>query len=95
MNERAKSSVSPLARKLKLIRVGLGLSQNEILNQMGFGHMLFRSNISQYERGLRVPSPKLLLAYSRLAKVDLAVLIDDELELEDRFVDTKHPAGKK
>ena len=70
-----------LARKLKKIRLELKLSQSEILDQLGFSDHLFRSNISQYERGDRVPSPKVLLEYARLANVDLAVLIDDDLDL--------------
>ena len=70
-----------LARKLRTIRLGLGLSQSQILQRLGFSSHLFRSNISQYERGVRVPSPPVLLEYSRLANVDLAVLIDDDLDL--------------
>jgi transcriptional regulator with XRE-family HTH domain len=70
-----------LAKKLKKIRQDLGLSQNQILDRLGFADTLFRSNISQYERGHRVPSPPVLLAYARLVNVDLAILIDDDLDL--------------
>lgn len=70
-----------LAKKLRTIRLELGLSQSQILDRLGFSEHLFRSNISQYERGDRVPSPTVLLEYARLAKVDLAVLIDDDLDL--------------
>jgi transcriptional regulator with XRE-family HTH domain len=76
---------SRLAGKLKRIREELGLSQNELLDQLGFSEQLFRSNISQYERGHRIPSPLVLLEYARLAKIDLAVLIDDELDLPERL----------
>jgi transcriptional regulator with XRE-family HTH domain len=72
-----------LAKKLKRIRQDLELSQNQILERLGFADSLFRSNISQYERGHRVPSPPVLLAYARLANVDLEVLIDDKLNLQD------------
>ena len=75
-----------LPQKLKAIRVALKLSQNEILERLGFGDYLFRSNISQYERGLRVPAPAVLLAYARLANVDLAMLIDDDLDPPDVIV---------
>jgi len=61
--------------------MSLGLSQNEILERLGFGDHLFRSNISQYERGVRVPAPAVLLACARLANLDVAILIDDELDL--------------
>ena len=74
-----------LAEKLRTIRLGLELSQNEILERLGFSEHLFRSNISQYERGDRVPSPLVLLEYARLANVDLAVLIDDDLDLPQRL----------
>jgi transcriptional regulator with XRE-family HTH domain len=74
-----------LAQKLKRIRLELGLSQTEILERLGFGEHLFRSNISQYERGDRVPSPTVLLGYARLASVDLAILIDDELDLPNKL----------
>lgn len=74
-----------LPTKLKAIRVGLKLSQSELLDRIGFADYLFRSNISQYERGLRVPAPAVLLAYARLADLDLAVLIDDKLNLGAEF----------
>ncbi|HXM49582.1 MAG TPA: helix-turn-helix transcriptional regulator [Pyrinomonadaceae bacterium] len=74
-----------LAEKLKQIREKLGLSQNELLDRLGFSDHLFRSNISQYERGHRVPSPLVLLEYARIVNVDLAVLIDDQLDLPERL----------
>ena len=74
-----------LAKKLRTIRQGLGLSQSQILERLGFSEHLFRSNVSQYERGDRVPSPLVLLEYARLANVDLAVLIDDDLDLPDNI----------
>ena len=83
MKKRSPTKSARLAKKLKRIRLGLGLSQSEILERLGFSDKLFRSNISQYERGHRVPSPPVLLAYARLANVDLEVLIDDKLNLQD------------
>jgi transcriptional regulator with XRE-family HTH domain len=74
-----------LARKLRQIRLGLGLSQSGILERLGFSEHLFRSNISQYERGHRVPAPPVLLEYARLANVDLALLIDDNLDLPEKL----------
>jgi transcriptional regulator with XRE-family HTH domain len=80
-------SISPerLAEKLKRIRERLNLSQNEMLDQLGFKKRLFRSNISQYELGTREPSLLVLLAYARLAKISVDVLIDDELDLPTTF----------
>jgi transcriptional regulator with XRE-family HTH domain len=69
-----------LAEKLKQIREKLNLSQNEMLDQLGFKERLFRSNISQYELGTREPSLLVLLAYARLAKISVESLIDDELD---------------
>jgi len=85
MKRTVRTKPARLAQKLKQVRQQLGLSQNELLDRLGFGQHLFRSNISQYERGDRVPSPVVLLHYARLAKVDLAVLIDDGLELPDQL----------
>ena len=70
-----------LAEKLRLIRENLSLSQSEILEKLGFGEQLFRSNISQYELGRREPSLLVILSYARIAKVSTDVLIDDELDL--------------
>jgi transcriptional regulator with XRE-family HTH domain len=85
MKRATSTKPARLAGKLKQIRQRLGLSQNELLDRLGFTEHLFRSNISQYERGDRIPSPVVLLEYARLAKIDLAVLIDDELELPERL----------
>src|SRR5207248_10221432 len=76
---------SRLAKKHLRIRKELKLSQRQILERLGFSSHLFRSNISQYERGDRVPSPPVLLEYARLANVDLAVLIDDDLDLPEKL----------
>lgn len=81
MKKASPTKSGRLAKKLKKIRQDLELSQNQILERLGFADTLFRSNISQYERGHRIPSPPVLLAYARLANVNLAVLIDDELDL--------------
>lgn len=85
MTNRSTTKSTRLSQKLKRIRISLRLSQSEILDRLGFSESLFRSNISQYERGARVPAPKVLLQYSRLAKVALAVLIDDDMDLPARF----------
>jgi len=95
MKRTVRTKPARLAQKLKQVRQQLGLSQNELLDRLGFGQHLFRSNISQYERGDRVPSPVVLLHYARLAKVDLAVLIDDGLELPDQLPSAPTKKGKR
>ncbi len=84
-----------LAKKLLRIRKGLNLSQSQILERLGFSNHLFRSNISQYERGHRVPAPPVLLEYARLANVGLAVLIDDDLDLPPEVPSKKKHQGIK
>ena len=94
MKKSSPTKSDRLARKLRQIRLGLGLSQSEILERLGFSEHLFRSNISQYERGDRVPAPPVLLEYARLANVDLAVLIDDALHLPEKLSSTAKKKGK-
>jgi transcriptional regulator with XRE-family HTH domain len=77
------NNLSPkrLAEKLKRIRIQKNLSQNEILQKLGFDGILFQGNISQYELGRREPPLPVLLAYARLAVIEVEVLIDDSLNL--------------
>ena len=91
MKKFSRTKSGRLAKKLRKIRLDSELSQSQILERLGFADQLFRSNISQYERGHRVPSPPVLLAYARLANVDLEVLIDDGLDLPAKLVQ----AGRK
>jgi transcriptional regulator with XRE-family HTH domain len=61
--------------------MALGFSQSELLARLGFDKDLFRSNISQYERGQRHPPLPVLLMYARVAGICVDVLIDDALNL--------------
>ena len=81
----SRTKSSRLAEKLLRIRLELTLSQSGILSHLGFSDELFGSNISQYERGARVPSLPVLLAYARAANVYVDALIDDELDLPERL----------
>jgi transcriptional regulator with XRE-family HTH domain len=81
MKRASPTKPARLAEKLKRIREELGVSQNQLLDRLGYSEHLFRSNISQYERGLRIPSLPVLLEYARLVNVDLSILIDDKLDL--------------
>ena len=85
MKRASPTKSARLAEKLKRIREELELSQNELLDRLGFREHLFRSNISQYERGHRVPSLPVLLEYARLVNVDLSILIDDRLDLPTKL----------
>jgi transcriptional regulator with XRE-family HTH domain len=63
---------------LRTIRVRAGLTQHELTAKIGIKH---RASIAGYERGDREPPLPALLAYARLAAVDVEILIDDALEL--------------
>lgn len=70
-----------LAKKLRLIRLRVGLSQTEMVKALKYSGPLRASQISQFENGKREPDLMLLLAYARLARVPLETLVDDKLEL--------------
>jgi transcriptional regulator with XRE-family HTH domain len=84
MKRVSRTKCARLAEKLLQIRLALGLSQSEILVRLGFDDELFRSNVSQYERGQRQPPLPVLLAYARAAGTSVDVLVDDELNLPAR-----------
>lgn len=70
-----------LAEKLRYIRTAFGLSQNELIRQMGLADVIYQSNVSGYESGKREPPLPILLRFARLAGVCLDALVDDELDL--------------
>jgi transcriptional regulator with XRE-family HTH domain len=74
-----------LAEKLKQIRDGLGLSQNELIQRMGLADFLLREEISDFERGRRIPPLPVLLEYARVAGVYMDALVDDQLDLPVRL----------
>ena len=74
-----------LGRKLRQIRVALGLTQSEILRPLGAEQHLTSSRISEYETGTRQPSIGILLAYASVAQIHLEILIDDEASLPDKL----------
>jgi transcriptional regulator with XRE-family HTH domain len=74
-----------LAKKLLQIRNVLGLSQIQLVKQMGIDGVLAYHRISEYESGRREPSLWVLLAYGRVAGVHLEEIIDDNLELPEKL----------
>jgi transcriptional regulator with XRE-family HTH domain len=74
-----------LAEKLLAIRKALELSQSEMIQYLGFGEEITQSQISAFERGSRIPSLPVLLAYARLVDISTDVLIDDELDLPKKL----------
>ncbi len=71
-----------LARKLLAIRRQLGLTQAGMAERLSkIPSPPDGAMISRYERDEREPSLFALLAYARLARVTVDVLIDDKLAL--------------
>ena len=70
-----------LAEKLLQIRTGLGLSQTQMRERLGFSDTMHYARISEYEQDKREPTLMTLLAYARAASVHLEDIVDDNLEL--------------
>lgn len=81
MGRGSREKPTKLGKKLAKIRSHLGLSQEGLVRALGLAVKLTRNDISKYERGVREPSLQVLLRYARAAKMNVEVLIDDELEL--------------
>ena len=73
-----------LAEKLLQIRKALGLSQKEIAERLGerAGVKITYRNVSKYERDKSVPYIEIVLAYARLANVEMNQIVDDDLDIE-------------
>ncbi len=85
MGGRAHRRPKRLAEKLLQIRTALGLSQNELIQRLGLENELVRAQISDFERGRRVPALPVILEYARAAGVYMDALVDDELDLPNRL----------
>ena len=73
-----------LGSKLKQIREWLEYSQEQMANRLQNDvpeASIHPGHISQFESGKREPSLLVLLAYARLVKVSMDVLVDDEIDL--------------
>lgn len=81
----ARPKPERLAEKLQQIRLGLGLSQTEMLKRLGLEADMSYARISEYEQGVREPSLLTLLEYSRVANIHMEVLADDDLDLPARL----------
>ena len=69
-----------LAKKLLQIRRSLGVSQGELVRQLGVQALIEHTTISKYELNKNEPPLAILLAYARLAEIPVEQLIDDEFE---------------
>jgi transcriptional regulator with XRE-family HTH domain len=75
----ARNRPKRLAEKLLQIREALGLSQRELAVQLG--NYRTHHHISKYERGNSVPPIEVVLAYSRVANVQIEQIVDDDVDL--------------
>ena len=80
MSRYARLRPHKLAKKLKQIRISLGLTQAQMVMRLKF-RQVYQGHISEYERGVREPPYPVLLKYARLMKISTDTLIDDELSL--------------
>ena len=75
-----------LADKLKEIRIRLDMTQTQMAERLSSAEPVpRRGHIAEFESGTRQPSLSVLLQYSRLARIHLEVLADDELDLPERL----------
>lgn len=86
MGQSPRQRPAKLAGKLKSIRARLNLTQSQMADALQESKAGLQSgHVSEYESGKREPSLIIVLRYSRIAKVAVEVLIDDELELPKRL----------
>jgi transcriptional regulator with XRE-family HTH domain len=95
MGKQTRKRPKRLPEKLLKIRLGLGLSQNGMVRQLGLEDEIERDYISKYERGMLEPSLWVLLQYARAANVWVDVLIDNELDLPDKIPAKSKSEGVK
>lgn len=74
-----------LAEKLRKIRLGLGLSQTQMLSHLEMQERLHYGRISEYESGKREPTLMTILQYARVAGVHMEDIVDDELDLPPKL----------
>lgn len=93
MSKEKESRLYPkrIGPKLRRIREEMRQSQGGMLRKLGFSEEdgLFRSSISGYELGTRVPPPNVILSYAKVANIYVDVLIDDGLDLPPEKIPCK------
>lgn len=73
-----------LAKKLRRIRMELGIGQAEMARRLNHGPSPpDGAMVSRYERGEREPNLFVIVAYARVAKISTDVLIDDAWSISD------------
>ena len=77
----SRPSPKHLAKKVLQIRRSLGISQGEMVRQLGVQALIDHTTISKYELDKNEPPLAILLAYARLTGIPVEQIIDDEIEL--------------
>ena len=72
-----------LSHKLLAIRKRLELSQTQMARALQL--TVHYSAVSNYELGTREPDLIIVLRYARLADVPMEILVDDKLNLPERY----------
>ena len=72
-----------LAKKLLAIRNVFRLSQNGLIHWLDLTDELTQTEISSFERGIRIPPLLVLLRYARKSNINVEILIDDNLDLPE------------
>src|SRR2546430_1672692 len=93
MGRSSRPGPAHLADKLRQIRTALGLSQDGMLERLGFTNELFRSSISGYELGKREPPLPVLLRYAQVAGVWIDALVDDDVDLPNKLPSVPKSGG--
>jgi transcriptional regulator with XRE-family HTH domain len=83
MGAQTRRTPKRLPEKLREIRLKLGLSQNEMIRQMGLEEELTREQVSSFELGRRQPNLMTLWAYAHAANLYVDALILDSTDLPD------------
>jgi transcriptional regulator with XRE-family HTH domain len=93
MGRGARRRLINLPPKLKEIREGLGLSQAELIDNLGLTDYMNRAEISDFENGVREPDLPTIWAYAQAAGISSDYLINDEAELPKKLPGAKHTRG--
>ena len=86
-----------LPEKLLAIRNQLkgGLSQNELIRELGLEKEIEQERISKYERGVLDPPWFVLCAYADLANIWLEVLVKDDVDLPSKLPSKEKSEGTR
>lgn len=74
-----------LSEKLKQIRLALGLSQSEMHRRLETEEQIAFKRISDYELDKNEPSLMTVMAYARVAGINMEDIVDDELDLPNKL----------